>query len=373
MAALAVALVRQGCRVVYVVEREMSEERARMGWRAPEMPGVSLRLAGSIVAMTQAADVAPPDAVHICQGLRGNGLVGVAQRRLRRRRARQWVVMEKLAGAGLAGALRRLLYRGLFLRWRHCLDGVLAIGAGTCDWVVARGMPAGRVFPFAYFLSSADSQSESSAESKVSKSVSQSVGEGRRLLFVGQLIHRKRVDLLFDALARLNALPRIDFQLEIIGDGPQAQALQMKASQLLQGRVTWLGNLPMTEVRQRMALADCLVLPSNHDGWGAVVSEALIAGTPAICSDACGVADVVRASGKGGVFPAGDRDALEALLYQVIKAGSPSEVARQELAAWSAALTGDAGAAYLLKLLGGVELHDQPPSPPWWSAKEVAA
>lgn len=60
----------------------------------------------------------------------------------------------------------------------------------------------------------------------------------------------------------------------------------------------------MDAARACMARADVLVLPSWHDGWGAVVSEALMAGTPAIASDACGSAGVVRASGVGGGVPA---------------------------------------------------------------------
>ena len=73
-------------------------------------------------------------------------------------------------------------------------------------------------------------------------------------------------------------------------------AWESLAASLLPNRVQWFGKFPMSEVAKKMADADCLVLPSLHDGWGAVVSEALIAGTPVICSDACGSAGVVEAS-----------------------------------------------------------------------------
>jgi hypothetical protein len=68
------------------------------------------------------------------------------------------------------------------------------------------------------------------------------------------------------------------------------------------------GSYLSTEVPRAMAQADCLVLPSIHDGWGAVASESLMVGTPVVCSDACGVAGVVQASGVGGVFPVKDKD-----------------------------------------------------------------
>ena len=66
----------------------------------------------------------------------------------------------------------------------------------------------------------------------------------------------------------------------------------------------------MSEVYQFINVADCLVLPSKHDGWGTVVSEALISGVPAICSDTCGVAEVVKLSNYGGVFKSGNIEDL---------------------------------------------------------------
>ena len=43
-----------------------------------------------------------------------------------------------------------------------------------------------------------------------------------------------------------------------------------------------------TKVRLAIEEADLLVLPSRFDGWGAVVNEALGAGTPVLVSDLCG-------------------------------------------------------------------------------------
>jgi hypothetical protein len=40
---------------------------------------------------------------------------------------------------------------------------------------------------------------------------------------------------------------------------------------MLPGRVSFRGLLPISNIPGHMAAADCLVLPSSHDGWGAVV------------------------------------------------------------------------------------------------------
>ncbi|MCC6595922.1 MAG: hypothetical protein IT477_05395, partial [Rhodanobacteraceae bacterium] len=152
MARLAVALARRGCEVTYVAQQALSEDRRRQGWSAPELPGVTLEIAGSAEEVRALAQSIPQDSVQLCGGLRGNGLIGIAQDMFARRRVAQWVIMETVDDAGWRGVLRRLEYARLFSRWRRNLRGVLAIGERTPAWVAARGMPAERVFPVAYFL-----------------------------------------------------------------------------------------------------------------------------------------------------------------------------------------------------------------------------
>lgn len=367
MAALAVALAQRGMKVTYVAEKAMSDDRARQGWQLPALPGVDLRLLNERLSVAQVVASASADTIHLCQGIRGNGLIGVAQRRMRRLGARQWIVMEMVDDRGMIGRIKRLDYRLLLSHWRRDWQGVLAIGTHTPSWVVARGMPAERVFPFAYFLEAptAGSDSELSAANKsLEDDAKENLSSRLRLLFVGQLISRKRVDLLIEALRRLFDAGFSGFSLEIVGDGQLREGVRQQAA-FLGDRVTWHGAVPMPQARRHMAQADCLVLPSDHDGWGAVVSEALMAGTPVICSDACGAAEVVRASGVGAVFPAGDAAALAECLKSVLEAGAQSPQARQELAAWARCLGAEAGADYLQRIFAYMEGHVPRPRPPW--------
>ena len=50
----------------------------------------------------------------------------------------------------------------------------------------------------------------------------------------------------------------------------------------------------MSKIGNTIYQADNLVLPSSHDGWGAVTTEALMVGTPVICSDTCGSSLIVK-------------------------------------------------------------------------------
>jgi len=362
MALLADALAAEGNPVVYVANEQMSAERAQQGWKAPSLAVAQLQLAPDKKSVTAIVQSAPTNSIHLCQGLRGNGLVAAAQQHLRARGLRQWVIMETVDDAGWRGLLKRLIYRGLIWYRRNSLEGVLAIGADTADWVIARGMPLSKVFPFAYFLRAPDIQEQQKTLNN------RTVKRSYRFIFVGNLIELKRVDRLIAAIAALN---RTEVDLWIVGSGPDEAALKAQAVRLLPERVRWFGRKPMNEISTLMAQADCLVLPSRHDGWGAVVSEAMMVGTPAICSDACGASVVVRASGKGGVFSAGSDTALLEQLRKAVDAGHWSLKKRQNLAQWAVALGAQAGARYVLSILDYSFGTTKRPLPPWEVVQSV--
>lgn len=353
MADLAVALARRGCKVTYVAQQKMSDDRAKQGWLVPSLPGVELRLADSNEAVQDLVELAPADSMHVCQGVRANGLIGFAQFTLAKRGLRQWVVMETVNDCGWRGVLKRAEYSRIFRACSKSLQGVLATGHRTADWVAARGVPADRVFPFAYFLPNDK------------EPVAQRLREpgSFRFVFVGRLISLKRVDWLVNALAGLTDQA---FELWVVGAGLEESVLKTLAAGKLGNRVRWLGQLPLPDVPAVMAQADCLVLPSVHDGWGAVASEALMVGTPVVCSDACGVAGVVQASETGGVFPVNDRLALFQLLASQLAQGAVPDESRRHLAAWATSLGAAAGAVYLEKIfMCEMASSDARPVAPW--------
>jgi glycosyltransferase involved in cell wall biosynthesis len=352
MAHLADALAEDHDDVFYVANVQISARRSKMGWFPPPLSKARIRILQDQDAVSRLSKEVPQDSIHICEGLRGNGLVRYAQQKLIARGIKPWIVMEKVDDVGITGFVKRRLYRQILRHYNAKINGILAIGCHTPIWLVQQGADPQHIFPFAYFLD----------EPQVRYRPRKDLGRFH-FLFVGQLIKRKRVDLLLRALA----IQVMDFNLTVIGDGPMRPVLQSLAASLLPNRVNWLGKLSIAEIPQKMAEADCFVLPSRHDGWGVVVSEALMAGTPVICSDACGSAGVVQASGAGGVFRSGNRAGLSAWLAQALSAGPVPESERLRLASWAQALGVTAGAAYLRSI---VELdHSQSvrPLPPWLS------
>jgi glycosyltransferase involved in cell wall biosynthesis len=113
-------------------------------------------------------------------------------------------------------------------------------------------------------------------------------GEGKRiLLYVGRIAGNKRIDLLIRGLAQLQ---RTNVMLLIVGDvalndasrilHPELEAL---ASQLgVSHQVVFTGRVP--QITPYLHMADIVLLPSQHEGFGVPVAEAMAAGTPVIAS-----------------------------------------------------------------------------------------
>lgn len=351
-AGLLVSLAEMGCTVRYVVEELLSNDRAQQGWHAPGLEGVTLTKLESESDVDELVKSSSPAVIHICDGIRANGMVSVARAALRRYDRRFWVFMESVDDAGWRGILKRLEYRRLFWWWRDSVSGVLAAGDRTTSWVQERGVVPEFVFPFAYFMRPGRSTV-----------LAREGGRKRyRFIFVGQFIPRKRMDLLVEALAECAASHELE--LMVVGSGPLDEEWRALAEARLPGRVSWIGRLHIDDVPPTIANADCLVLPSQHDGWGGVISEALMQGVPVVCSDRCGAAVVVRASGYGGIFAGGDRRSLVEQLRSMLAQGPLSDIERQRISHWARCLGNDDGAEYLLKILEFKGVGERP-SAPW--------
>ena len=155
-------------------------------------------------------------------------------------------------------------------------------------------------------------------------------------------------------------------ELQIIGDGPEHERLQELARTCgIEGRVGWLGQMETDQAVERMAQADLLVLPSRKDGWGAVVNEALMVGTPVICSSACGASDLLRHPWIGSVFQSGNVSGLVAELNSWIRKGKVDSVCRDRLRQWSRCIHAPAIAGYVEQIMEHIYNGKPRPEAPW--------
>jgi glycosyltransferase involved in cell wall biosynthesis len=98
-----------------------------------------------------------------------------------------------------------------------------------------------------------------------------------RLLVVGQLIPRKRVDWLMRELGRHPS--RADIELMVCGAGPERGNLESLGYELgLKTR--FLGFRRGTELAEVFNAADVFIHPAAYEGWGVVLNHALYFGLP---------------------------------------------------------------------------------------------
>lgn len=115
-----------------------------------------------------------------------------------------------------------------------------------------------------------------------------------RVGFVGRLDPIKSIP---DLIASIPLLPA-NVRLSIYGDGAmRGQLAELIAKLRLSDRVTLRGAI--RDPREAYREMDALVLPSQAEGFGLVLIEAMAAGIPVIGTDVDGIRDVVSADQNG--------------------------------------------------------------------------
>ena len=157
-----------------------------------------------------------------------------------------------------------------------------------------------------------------------------------RLLFVGNLLPRKRVLELVEAFA---GLPSGLAELVLVGaELDPAYAARVRAAVAQGGvvdRVRFLGSIEATGVADQLALSDVLVLPSALEGYGMVLSEALWASVPVIAARVGAAEQLIGRSGAGLLYEPDGAGALDASLTAFV--GDAQLRRKLRRAAWNAA------------------------------------
>ena len=294
-----------------------------------------------------------PDTLHLFSGIHCHPFVSTMFQRATRRGLATGVISEPHDGHGLRGFVRRARSRIDAIRYASRLQVILAMGSLGVEWYRSAGFRPETIFPFAYVASPQALPTRREMSGKGSFAIA----------FIGQLIARKGVDLLVRALATVRDLP---WRLELAGTGPLEPVLRdMATTAGLSDRITWHGSVPNHSVGELLASCDLLVLPSRFDGWGVVVNEALSAGTPVVCSDACGAADLLAAPAMGCTFRAGSVGALADVIRRQCAQGPPDGATRELIRDRAHRFSPASVANYFLDVIRSVRERAAPPCPPW--------
>lgn len=119
------------------------------------------------------------------------------------------------------------------------------------------------------------------------------------ILYVGQLIKRKGVIQVLEALKILNDL---EISFLIVGSGPEEVNLKKFCNDNNIKNVFFEGFHQQEELPKFYALADIFILPSFEEVWGLVINEALASGLFVLCSKYAGAAYDLINDENGVIF-----------------------------------------------------------------------
>lgn len=130
-----------------------------------------------------------------------------------------------------------------------------------------------------------------------------------QMLFIGQLIERKGLVQIIDALQQLN---QSSWELKIVGSGPDEEKLKQRVRAAgLEEQIHFEGYKQKEEVIHYLIEADCLIFPSLLEVWGLVVNEALATNTFVLASKYAGATkDIIMDKQNGLIIDPLDQENL---------------------------------------------------------------
>jgi len=139
------------------------------------------------------------------------------------------------------------------------------------------------------------------------------------LLYLGRLKVYKRIDLILQALKKLNQIG-INCRLLIAGDGDCRHRLGAQAKKLgVDSNVEFLGFVSEEKKLEILRKSWIHVITSSKEGWGITNLEAAACGTPTVASDSPGLRDSVIHERTGLLVPHGDTEALAMSIHDLLK------------------------------------------------------
>jgi glycosyltransferase involved in cell wall biosynthesis len=140
------------------------------------------------------------------------------------------------------------------------------------------------------------------------------------LLYVGNLIPVKGVDLLIEACIAL-AARGLDFDLHMVGKGALRPAMEARVRQAGLGvRVRFHGVVPHDRLPDWFRAASAFVLPSRSEGVPNVLLEAAACGTPFVATAVGGVPEIAHL-GASRLAPPEDPSALVDAIGELLASG----------------------------------------------------
>jgi glycosyltransferase involved in cell wall biosynthesis len=220
--------------------------------------------------------------------------------------------------------LKRLYHR---LLGREMLSGAAAIVVTSDqerDEVLAGGFPPGKI----HLRRNGVEVPAALPQRGLFRALLKIPQQDKLVLFLGRLSQKKSPDLLLKAFAALDrATPA---HLAFVGpdeSGMEARLERMAADLRLADRVHFTPALAGKAKWEAYVDADIFVLPSRNENFGNTAAEAVVAGTPVIVTENCGIAPLLK--GTAGVVVKHDEADLKNAIALLLENGELYEGLRK--------------------------------------------
>ena len=350
--------------LLIVYSKSLPASRKQLGWQDDQTGYSSVILSDSLHPIQKAMRLAwnQSDRFHIVNGMWAESTFATALLVLKLAHTDFAIYSESsnpLKSRHRLKMVSRNIYSKLLL---GSAKGVLPVGSFGAQFFHNMGLPEEKIYPFGYFRQARTHLDFQDSENN----------DILRLVFVGQLIERKGVDILLDEVATMIGEGYTNIQLTLIGDGEQRGKYEQRVAHYdMQDRIIFTGAISSDDVLTHIQHSDALVLPSRWDGWGLVVNEALSVGVPVIVSDTCGAADLIVDGFNGYVFSILEENSLRQKLEEMIKKHDSWATMRANAASVGQAISTEVMAKYLLACIKHMKGQiTQKPQLPWVSLIE---
>lgn len=136
-----------------------------------------------------------------------------------------------------------------------------------------------------------------------------------KIIAVGNLIHRKGVDIIIRAISQLKTE---DIELIIVGDGIERTALEKLSNNMNLGqKVHFLGKVKNKDIQKYYEQADIFTHMAREESHGQVYLEALAAGLPIITSDNVSYYQILKGKVTCEVVPQEDTEELAKAMVKI--------------------------------------------------------
>jgi|GEM_PF-4885735 len=351
-------------RVILVVDRIEDEVRKSMGWSLGNLTHLNIKIFQSPNDSQLAYIANIPSSIHIFSGFsQGDtlkkGLLLMVKYNVRYILMAESPDINKLP---LVNSVLRYIKYGLYFYLnKKLIKGVLAIGSNGVKFYNRMPIKNECVQPFGYFVGL---KSLSSAVSNTDDKI--------KLIYVGRLVKYKGVIELLNALYSLPDDLKDRIVLKIYGNGPLKNKVIERFERMnTKISIEILDFVDNSLIRKAIGDSDILCLTNISDeGWGVVISEAILEGTYVICGEFTGASILFGKSDVhlGVVIHNVNKETIRVKLIEICENIEKIRLNRSKRRQWSLKIFPDSAALYLFEsLLYFNELGDRP-VPPWEKA-----